>query len=113
MGAGNMAQAVHASGRGQELIDQLRADHLGETWDDKRIVDIRLLSSPDEWPPTIQLDYTIGDQAGRWVDTWDGEVFELPLDAASSLWQALVSIRLMDATEPPPEHRTPSDPNWP
>jgi hypothetical protein len=106
MGAGNMAQAVHASGRGRELIDQLRADHLGEIWDDKRIVDIRLLSSPDEWPPTIQLDYMIGDQAGRWVDTWDGEVFELPLDAASGLWQALVSVRLLDATEPLPEHRT-------
>jgi hypothetical protein len=105
MGAGNMAQAVHASDRGQELIDQLRADWIGETWDDKRIVDIRLLSSADEWPPVIQLDYTIGDQAGRWVDTWDGEVFELPLEAASGLWLALVGVRLMDATEPPPEHR--------
>lgn len=76
-----MAQAVHSSGRAQELIDQVRADHLGETWDDKRIVDIRLLSSPDEWPPTIH-------------------------DAASGLWQALVSVYLLDATEAPPEHST-------
>jgi hypothetical protein len=105
MGAGIMAQAVHASGRAQELVDQLRADHIGETWDDKRIKDIRLLSRPDEWPPLIQLDYTIGGQPGRWVDTWDGRTFRAdPLDVASGLWQALVGIRLMDATEPPPEH---------
>jgi hypothetical protein len=101
-----MAQAVHAGGRAQELVDQLRADHLGETWDDKRVVDIRLLSRPDEWPPVIQLDYTIGDQAGRWVDTWDDEIMRTErLEAASGLWQALVSVYLLDATEPPPEHR--------
>jgi hypothetical protein len=100
-----MAQAIRLDGRARELVERLRADWIGEKWDDIVIDDIALLSPPDWWPPVIQLDYRIGGKAGRWVETWEGETLRSePLEAASGLWLSIVSIHLMDLTEPPPEH---------
>jgi hypothetical protein len=97
-----MAHAVHPGGRAEELIDRIRADWRGERWDDVVIDDVRLLSPGDQWPPVIRLDYRIGDQRGRWVETWDNETLRTEsLEAASGLWLSIVSVHLMDLTEPP------------
>jgi hypothetical protein len=101
-----MAHAVHSGGRAEELVDRLRADWRGKQWDDVVIDDVRLLSPGDQWPPVIRLDYRIGDKPGRWVEAWDGQTFSTEsLEAASGLWQAIVSIHLMDLDEPPADER--------
>lgn len=101
-----MAHAAHSGGRAEELVDRLRADWLGHRWDDVVIDDVRLLSVPDQWPPVIRLDYRIGDQRGRWVDSWDGKILRTEsLEAASGLWQAIVSVHLTDLDEPPDDER--------
>jgi hypothetical protein len=101
-----MARAVRSGGRAEELVDRMRADWIGERWDDVVIDDVRLLSPGDQWPPVIRLDYRIGDQPGRWIETWDGLTFRTDsLEAASGLWLSIVSRRLMDLTEPPAEDR--------
>lgn len=100
-----MTRAVHHGGRAQELVERLRADWIGESWDDVVIDDVRLLSDPATWPPVIQLDYRLAGKEGRWIDPWDDEVMRGdPLDVASGLWQAIVAVHLMDLREPPPEH---------
>ena len=100
-----MAQAIRLDGRAQQLVERLRTDWIGEMWDDVVIDDLALLSTPDRWPPVIRLDYRIGGKAGRWVETWDDETLRSEsLEAASGLWLSIVSIHLMDLTEPPPEH---------
>jgi hypothetical protein len=101
-----MAQAIRLDDRARQLVEQLRADWIGERWDDIVIENVVLLSAPAQWPPVIQLDYRIGGKAGRWVETWEGETLRSePLEVASGLWLSIVSIHLMDLTEPPPEHR--------
>jgi hypothetical protein len=100
-----MAQAIRIDDRARQLVDRLRADWIGERWDNIVIDDVALLSRPDEWPPTIKLDYRVSGKRGRWVDTWDDALLRTdPLDAASALWLSIVSIHLMDLSEPPPEH---------
>ena len=102
---GLMAQAVRSEGRARHLVDRLRADWVGETWDDIVIDHVALLSAPDDWPPVILLDYRIDGKAGRWIETWEGYALHTEsLEAASGLWLAIVSVHLMDLAEPPPEH---------
>jgi len=97
-----MAHAVHHSGRAEDLVDRLRADWRGERWDDVVLDDVRLLTPADQWPPVIRLDYRIGEQRGRWIETWDDQTLRAgTLDAASGLWLSIVSAHLMDLTEPP------------
>jgi hypothetical protein len=100
-----MAQAIQTDDRAPQLVDRLRADWIGERWDDIVIEDVALLSPPYQWPPTIQLDYRIRGKRGRWVETWDDALLRSdPLEAASGLWLSIVSVHLMDLTAPPPEH---------
>lgn len=100
-----MAQAMRLDDRARQFVERLRTDWIGETWDDVVIDDVLLLSPPDQWPPVIQLDYRIGGKAGRWIDTWDDDTLRsASLEAASGLWLSIVSIHLMDLTEPRPEH---------
>jgi hypothetical protein len=100
-----MAQAMRLDDRARQFVERLRADWIGETWDNVVIDDVALLSAAGHWPPVIQLDYRIGGKGGRWVDTWDDDTLRsLPLEAASGLWLSIVSIHLMDLTEPRPEH---------
>lgn len=103
---GLMAQAVRSEGRARQLVDRLCADWVGESWDDVVIDSVVLVSSADQWPPLIRLDYRIGGKRGRWLETWEGEALRTEsLEAASGLWLSIVSIHLMDLAEPPPEHR--------
>jgi hypothetical protein len=101
-----MAQTVRPDGRARDLVERLRADWIGESWDNVVLDDIRLLSDGDQWPPMIQLDYRISGKPGRWIDTWanDQVLRDDPLEVASGLWLSIVSIHLMDLTEPRPEH---------
>jgi hypothetical protein len=100
-----MAQAIRLDDRARQLAGRLRTDWIGERWDDIVIEDVALLSSPDRWPPVIQLDYRFGGTAGRWVETWDDHTLRSEsLEVASELWLSIVSIHLMDLTEPPREH---------
>ena len=102
-----MAQAIQVNDRARQLVDRLRADWAGERWDDVVIDDVALLSPPDRWPPVIQLDYRIGEKRGRWIETWDDDLLrDDPLEAASGLRLSIVSVHLMDLSEPPPNHRT-------
>jgi hypothetical protein len=102
---GAMAQAIRLDDRARQLVERLRADWIGEAWDDIVIEDVVLLSPPDQWPPVIQLDYSISGKAGRWVETWDDETLrDDSLEVASGMWLSIVSIHLMDLREPPPEH---------
>jgi hypothetical protein len=67
--------------------------------------DISLKSPPDVRPPVIRLDYRIGDQRGRWEEEWGEELEVGSVEAAASLWLAIVHIHLMDLVEPRPEDR--------
>ena len=54
----------------------------------------------------IQLDYRLGGRPGRWVETWDDDMLRNEgLLAASGLWQSIVSVHLMDLSEPPAGER--------
>ena len=54
----------------------------------------------------IQLDYRLGELPGRWVEEWDDDMLRnAGLEAASGLWQSIVSVHLMDQAEPPPAER--------
>ncbi len=100
-----MPQAIRLDDRARQLVERLRTDWIGETWDDIIIEDIVLLSSADQWPPVIQLDYRIGAKAAQWVETWDDDTLSSEsLEAASGLWLSIVSTHLMDFAEPPAEH---------
>jgi hypothetical protein len=67
--------------------------------------EITLQSPPDAWPPVIRLDYTIDGGPGRWEAPWGDQVMrESSIEAAASLWLAVVHVHLMDLTAPPPEH---------
>lgn len=101
-----MTHAVHPGGRAAELVDRLRADWRGERWDDVVIDDVRLRSPAAQWPPVIELDYRIGDQRGRWAETWEGETLHYgDLQDASSLFGSIVGVRLMDLVQPPVSER--------
>jgi hypothetical protein len=101
-----MRHAVHSNGRAEQLVERLRADWRGERWDNVVIEDVQLLSPGDAWPPVIRLDYRIGDLPGRWVETWDDETLRTErLEAASGLWLSIVSVHLMDLSEPPAVER--------
>lgn len=100
-----MTQDIHLGGRARELVDRLREDWIGESWDDVVIDDVQLLSAPDRWPPVIQLDYQVAGKPGRWVDPWDDDVLrDDSLEMASGLWQSIVAAHLMDYAQPPPQH---------
>jgi hypothetical protein len=84
------------------LVKRLHVDWRGERCDD-----VQLLSSGNEWPPVIRLDYRIGDRPGRWVQAWDDETLRTgSLEAASGLWLSIVSAHLMDLIEPPVADRS-------
>jgi hypothetical protein len=87
-----VTRTVEAEGRAKALVDRLRADWLGGLdWTPVVIEDIALVSSPDAWPAVIRLDFRAGDRRVRWEDPWDGTVLrDDSLDAASSLWLAIV-----------------------
>jgi hypothetical protein len=67
--------------------------------------EISLQSPPDAWPAVIRLDYRIGDQRGRWEEEWGEELEVGSVEAAASVWLAIVHIHLMDLVEPRPEDR--------
>ena len=101
-----LRRSVDADARAEDLVERLRSDWLGEAWDNVVIEDVQLLLPGDQWPVRIQLDYRIGDRPGRWVETWDDDMLRSEgMEAASGLWQSIVSVHLMDRAEPPPAER--------
>jgi hypothetical protein len=101
-----LRRPVHTGGPAEDLVERLRADWIGQTWDNVVIEDVRLLTAGDQWPAMIQLDYRLGDRPGRWVEEWDDDMLRSAgLEAASGLWQSIVSVHLMDQTEPPAAER--------
>ena len=101
-----LRRPVHTGGRADELVERLRADWIGEAWDNVVIEDVRLLSPGDRWPAVIQLDYRQGDRPGRWVEEWDDDMLRSAgMEAASGLWQSIVSVHLMDRAQPPAAER--------
>jgi hypothetical protein len=101
-----LRRSADAGARAEDLVERLRTDWIGEAWDNVVIEDVRLLSPGDQWPALIQLDYRQGDRPGRWVEEWDDDMLRSAgLEAASGLWQAVVSVHLMDRREPPAAER--------
>jgi hypothetical protein len=101
-----LRRSVHTDARAEDLVERLRADWIGEAWDNVVIEDVGLLSPGDQWPAVIQLDYRLGDRPGRWVEEWDDDMLRSAgLEAASGLWQSIVSVHLMDRAEPPTAER--------
>ncbi len=96
-----------ARGRARELVDALQ-QWRGLEWGPQNPIVLEAISleSPaDAWPPRIRLDYRIGARRGRWVETWNHEMMvDSSIEAAASLWLAIVHAHLMDLTEPPLEH---------
>jgi hypothetical protein len=102
-----LRRSVDTDARADELVERLRADWIGERWDNVVIEDVRLLSPRDQWPAVIQLDYRLGDRPGRWAEEWDEGMVRSAgsLEAASGLWLSIVSVHLMDQAEPPAGER--------
>ena len=104
-----MAQVMHGTGgRARQLVDSLQ-QWRGLEWGPQHpiVLDAISLESPaDAWPPRIRLDYMIDRRRGRWEESWDSEMLlDSSIEAAASLWLAIVHVHLMDLTEPPLEHR--------
>jgi hypothetical protein len=101
-----LRRSVDTDARAEDLVERLRADWIGERWDNVVIEDVRLLSPGDRWPAVIQLDYRLGELPGRWVEEWDDNMLRNGgLEAASGLWLSIVSVHLMDQAEPPAAER--------
>jgi hypothetical protein len=84
------------------LVDEMQ-QWRGLVWGHIVLEDISLQSPPDAWPAVIRLDYRIGEQRGRWEEAWGEELEVGSVEAAASLWLAIVHIHLMDLREPRPE----------
>jgi hypothetical protein len=102
-----LRRSVDTDARAEDLVERLRADWIGERWDNVVIEDVRLLSPGDQWPAVIQLDYRLGDRPGRWAEEWDEGMVRSAgsLEAASGMWLSIVSVHLMDQAEPPAAER--------
>jgi hypothetical protein len=105
-----MAHALDSRrGRARQLVDEMQ-QWRGLVWGPQHPIvleEIGLQSPPDTWPPVIRLDYSIDGIAGRWEAPWDDQVMrESSIEAAASLWLAIVHAHLMDLATPPSEHAT-------
>ena len=78
-------------GRAELLVEELRRRWTGLRWG-RVVLDAITLTSPSEaWPPTIRIDYRVGDKRQSWEDPWDVDLLrEEPLGSAANVWLGIV-----------------------
>lgn len=79
-------------GPAELLVEELRRRWTGLRWGRVVLDVITLTSPPAAWPPTIRLDFRVGDERRSWEDPWDLELLrdDEPLESAANVWLGIV-----------------------
>lgn len=82
---------MRTAGRAELLVEELRRRWTGLRWGPVLLEAITLTSPSAAWPPTIRLDYRVGDDRRSWEAPWDIDLLhDEPLESAANVWLGIV-----------------------